>query len=57
MRELSGDVPPLTAEADDSVPPGLTSDEDAGSVTVNRREIVVVINVVVVEVVGGPLLV
>lgn len=36
---------------------GLPSDDDGVIVTVNRREMVVVMNVVVVEVVGGPLLV
>ena len=51
------DGQPPVLELEDCVFSGLTSDEDGVIVRVNRREMVVVMNVVVVEVVGGPLLV
>jgi hypothetical protein len=47
----------LELELEEAELSGLPSDKDGVIVTVNRREMVAVMNVVVVEVVGGPLLV
>ena len=55
--ELRVDGQPPVLELEESVFSGLASDEDGEIVRINRREIVVVMKVVVVEVVGGPLLV
>lgn len=55
--ELSVDCQPPVLDDEDSVATALASDDEAGSVTVMRWDIVDVKNVVVVEVVGGLLLV